>query len=46
MVVVSLGKANALAISEAGEKPQKVTICDEHGMECAGVSSYRLYTSG
>ena len=37
-------KANALNLT--GEKPQKVTICDEHGMECAGVSSYRLYTSG
>jgi len=37
-------KANALNLT--GEKPQKVTICDEQGMECAGVSSYRLYTSG
>ena len=37
------GKANA---SVFGEKPQRVVICDSIGMDCAGVSGNRLYTSG
>jgi hypothetical protein len=35
---IFISKAHAI-----GGDVQKVAICDEHGIECAGVSGYSLY---